>query len=78
MFVSLVGLVLDRGALPKWLHTSAIGRALERGAGQGVGEEGGGGQREAGERFHRRVHLQDHQIMPTRETTESNFQPTHF
>ena len=58
--MSLVRLVLDRGALTKWLHTSAIRGGLEGCAGQGVVEEGGGGDQAAGESLHCSVHLQTH------------------
>ena len=69
-----MGLVLDRGTLPEWLHTGAIGPGLKGGAVQGVVEEGGGGRQAAGQRFHRSVHLWEHHIMPTQKTTESTFQ----
>jgi len=38
-WVSASSGLLDRGALPKWLHTGAKGGGLEGAAGQGVGEQ---------------------------------------
>ena len=66
--MTFIRLVLDWGALPKWLHACGIGGGLEGGAGQGGGEEGGGGDQAAGESLHRSVHLQtqEHHIIPFR------------